>query len=316
MVYTNPWIAPRYVESSKEGSFGPNNQPCRTHRINMTSVVTSRSFLVFVAIGCVAGLVAPADVHVSAMTPLPHRSKLTKRPALQNRASNKAKLGALCLPCKAEVSRARKKARGRKAFATTPPCHSKDYLDPKVGKNYRAALNEMKRAGLKPKVTSRWRSSEYQARLHRCSMSRRCRINHPGLYRALPPGNSIHEAGFAVDIAGVATGPRGAKRLTARGRRIIPIMKRHGFNWRYGLRDPVHFEANPQRFGYRSVKHAIKRNQTVCDLKLAREKKRVRRSRSNVRAQAKPASQRLSQQKRMRAELSSVETCCVAKSRA
>ncbi|MFY9611293.1 MAG: D-alanyl-D-alanine carboxypeptidase family protein [Blastocatellia bacterium] len=282
----------------------------------MTSFDTSRWFLVLLAIGCMTGLVAPAGVHASTLTSTTNSSKLKSRPGSQKRAVNKAKPGSLCLPCKAAVLRGRKEARGRKAFATELPCHSKDYLDPKIRKNYRAALNEMKRAGLKPKVTSQWRSSGYQARLHRCSLSRRCRINHPGLYRALPPGNSIHEAGFAVDIAGVATGPRGAKRLTARGRRIIPIMKRHGFNWRYGLKDPVHFEGNPQRFGYRSVKHAIKRNQTVCDVKLASVKKQVRRSRGNVRAQAAPARKRLSQQKRMRAQVSSVQTRRVAKSRA
>ncbi len=273
----------------------------------MTLLGTSRWFLVFVAIGCVAGLVAPAGIHVSAMTAVTHKSKLKRRPGSPKRALNTAKRGSGCLPCKAEASRGRKQARGRKAFATTPPCHSKDYLDPKIRKNYRAALNEMKRAGLRPKVTSQWRSSGYQTRLHRCSLSRRCRLNHPGLYRALPPGNSIHEAGFAVDIAGVATGPRGAKRLTARGRRIVPIMKRHGFNWRYGLKDPVHFEANPQRFGYRSVKHAIKRNQTVCDVRLAREKKQVRRSRGNVRAHARPASKRMGQEKRPRAVANSVK---------
>jgi D-alanyl-D-alanine carboxypeptidase-like protein len=278
---------------------------------------TSRWFLVSVAIVGGAGLVASASVHASAITSVTRRSELKRRPALLKRASNRAKRGSICHPCKAETSRGRKQARARKAFATTPPCHSRAYLDPKIRKNYRAALNEMNRAGLKPKVTSQWRSSGYQARLHKCSLSRRCRANHPGLYRALPAGNSIHEAGFAVDIAGVATGPRGAKRLTARGRRIVPIMKKHGFNWRYGLRDPVHFEANPQRYGYRSVKHAIKRNQTVCDVRLARGKKQVRGSRGNVRAQVTPARKTMSQQKRLRAVADSVKIRRpVAKSRA
>lgn len=282
----------------------------------MTLLETSRWLVVFVAIGSVAGLSAPAPIHAAnPMAPISYGSTL-KRGASQKRGLANARQGSLCLPCKAKSSKGRKQSRGRKALATTAPCHSRDYLDPKIRRNYRAAVNEMKRAGLNPKVTSKWRSSEYQARLHRCSVSRRCRINHPGLYRALPPGNSIHEAGFAVDIAGVATGPRGAKRLTARGRRIVPIMKRHGFNWRYGLKDPVHFEANPQRFGYRSVKHAIKRNQTVCDVKFAREKKQVRRSRSYVQAQARSASKRSSQQKRMRSQVGSVQTRRVTKARA
>jgi hypothetical protein len=165
----------------------------------------------------------------------------------------------------------------------------------------------MKRARISPKVTSYWRSSADQARLHQCSLSRRCRLNHPGLYRAMPPGKSVHEAGFAVDIAGVAAGPREGKRLTPKGRRIVAIMKRHGFNWRYGLNDPVHFEANPQSYGYKSVKQAIKRNQTVCEVKLAREAKGAGRLRLNAHAKARLA-RKANQEKRLRAEVSSAKT--------
>ncbi|HSQ21113.1 MAG TPA: hypothetical protein VLR92_12185, partial [Blastocatellia bacterium] len=82
----------------------------------------------------------------------------------------------------------------------------------------------------------------------------------------------IHEAGFAVDMAGIARGPRGAKRITPRGRRIVAIMKKHDFNWRYGLRDPVHFEADPRKYGYRSVRQAITRTQTSCQINLAKNK--------------------------------------------
>jgi hypothetical protein len=163
----------------------------------------------------------------------------------------------------------------------------------------------MKRARITPKVTSYWRSSAEQARLHQCSLSRRCRLNYPGLYRAMPPGKSVHEAGFAVDIAGVAAGPRGDKRLTPKGRRIVAIMKRNGFNWRYGLKDPVHFEANPQSYGYKSVKQAIKRNQTVCEVKLAREAKRPARLNANAKARlARKANQEI----RLRAAASSTKT--------
>jgi len=49
-------------------------------------------------------------------------------------------------------------------------------------------------------------------------------------------------------------------------------MKKNGFNWRYGLSDPVHFEADPRKHGYRSVKHAIKRTQTTCQVRLAKNK--------------------------------------------
>ncbi|HKP86620.1 MAG TPA: D-alanyl-D-alanine carboxypeptidase family protein [Blastocatellia bacterium] len=147
------------------------------------------------------------------------------------------------------------------------PCHAKGYVNPKVAGKLNAAMRDMRRAGIKPKLTSAWRSSEKQAALRRCSLSSRCRRANPGLYRALPPGQSLHEAGFAVDIAGVAAGPRGAKRVTPRGRRIVSIMRRNGFQWPYGLKDPAHFEANPRHYGYRNAKQAIARSQGICDAK-------------------------------------------------
>src|ERR1044071_1203222 len=126
--------------------------------------------------------------------------------------------------------------------AEAVPCHSKVYVDPKIARNYKAAMRDIKRAGIQPKVTSAWRSTAQQAQLHRCSTNGPCRRNHPGLYYALPPGQSMHEAGFAVDISGIAAGPRGNKRVTSRGRRIICVMRKNGFKWRYGLKDPAHFE--------------------------------------------------------------------------
>lgn len=128
----------------------------------------------------------------------------------------------------------------------------------------------MKREGIKPKVTSVWRSTDYQAQLHKCSTSTRCRREHPGLYYALPPGNSLHEAGFAVDISGVAAGPRGKKRLTSQGHKIVSIMRKNGFNWRYQLADPAHFEADPKKHGYRTAKQAIAHTQKTCTVKLAK----------------------------------------------
>ena len=177
-----------------------------------------------------------------------------------------------CAPCSAEIAKRRKGRATTKSArsAKNLPCHPKEYVDPTIAKNYQTALRDMKRAGIKPRVTSVWRSSESQAQLHRCSLSTRCRRSNPGLYRALPPGRSIHEAGFAVDIGGVATGPRGAKRLTPQGRRVVAIMKKNGFDWRYGLADPVHFEADPRNHGYRSVRQAIKRTQTTCQVNFAK----------------------------------------------
>lgn len=179
-----------------------------------------------------------------------------------------------CAPCAAALARKRRGRANLKRASNTNdiPCHPRDYVDPKIAKNYKAAMRDLKRAGIRPRVTSVWRSSAKQAQLHRCSLSTRCRRSNPGLYRALPAGSSIHESGFAVDIAGVATGRRGAKRLTPQGRRIIAIMKKHGFNWRYGLADPVHFEADPRKYGYRSVRHAIARTQTTCQVKFAKSK--------------------------------------------
>lgn len=179
-----------------------------------------------------------------------------------------------CAPCSAKLARTKKaRATGKRPkIAKQLPCHPKNYVNPRIARNYTAALRDMKRAGITPRITSVWRSSASQEQLHRCSLSTRCRRSNPGLYRALPAGKSIHEAGFAVDMAGIATGPRGAKRITPRGRRIVAIMKKHDFNWRYGLRDPVHFEADPRKYGYRSVKQAIKRTQTTCQIKLAKSK--------------------------------------------
>ena len=154
------------------------------------------------------------------------------------------------------------------------PCHSKSYVNPRVSKKLRTAVRDMKRAGISPTVTSAWRSTDKQAALYQCSQNRRCRKANPGLYRPLPPGKSLHEAGFAVDISGVAAGPRGAKRLTPRGRRIVGIMRKNGFQWPYGLKDPAHFEANPRRYGYRSAKQAISLSQNICDAKIVAKKSR------------------------------------------
>jgi hypothetical protein len=166
-------------------------------------------------------------------------------------------------PSKSKTQVAR---RGSKTAQKTA-CHPKGYVDPKVAKKYNAAMREMKREGIRPQVTSAWRSSAHQASLHNCSRSSRCRRANPGLYFAKPAGQSLHEAAFAVDISGVASGPRGRKRITPRGRRIVSIMQKNGFKWRYGLADPAHFEADPRKNGYPSVKAAIRKNQNSCSVK-------------------------------------------------
>lgn len=171
-----------------------------------------------------------------------------------------------CAPCAAGASSV-KKGSSRQAKARIP-CHPSGYVDPHISKNLNNAIRGMKRSGITPQITSAWRSKEEQQWLYNCSNSPRCRKANPWLYSALPPGHSLHEAAFAVDISGVAAGRRGAKRITPRGRRIVRIMRQNGFQWRYGLADPAHFEANPQTYGYRTVKQAIKRSQTTCQAKL------------------------------------------------
>lgn len=194
----------------------------------------------------------------------------TKKPVARRAATRDRR----CEPCTAKLAQKTRSHSINKRASRNVPCHPSDYVDPKVARNYKTALKDMKRVGIKPNITSAWRSSESQAELRRCSLSTRCRRANPGLYRALPPGNSLHEAGFAVDISGIASGPRGNKRLTPKGRRIVSIMKKNGFKWRYGLSDPAHFEADPRKYGYRSAKQAINKTQTTCQFRLAKDKGR------------------------------------------
>jgi hypothetical protein len=159
-----------------------------------------------------------------------------------------------------------------KRVARSSACHPRNYLDPGVRSKYHSAVRDLRRVGVRPKVTSMWRSTSHQASLHRCSKNRKCRLNHPGLYGAKAPGTSAHEAGFAVDIAGVAAGRRGAKRLTPQGRKIVRAMEKNGFAWKYGLKDPAHFEANPRRHGYKNLTQAIRHTQSRCSAGIGRRR--------------------------------------------
>lgn len=133
-------------------------------------------------------------------------------------------------------------------------------LDDDARVRLNAAMSEMRKRGIRPRVNSAFRSHAEQRALYRCSRNRRCRARR-GIYGAKPPGTSMHEAGLAVDIGGVATGRRHRRRLTPKGRQTVRIMRKHGFKWRYGLKDPAHFELSPQRAGYRTEKAAIKAGQ-------------------------------------------------------
>jgi LAS superfamily LD-carboxypeptidase LdcB len=238
----------------------------------LVAVLTTATLLILALVdSAVAGTRAKltTGMHpmvIKSLTSTATRSRTQKSPAV--RIPHK------CVSCAAELSRNSKgHSIGRTARKVKSlPCHPKNYIDPKIAVNYNAALRDMKHAGIRPQVTSVWRSSENQEQLYRCSISTRCRRANPGIYRALPPGKSLHEAGFAVDMSGIAAGPRGKKRLTPKGRRIVGIMRKHGFKWRYGLADPAHFEADPRKHGYRTVHQAITQTRTTCQLNLAGNK--------------------------------------------
>ena len=229
---------------------------CALLRLSM-----AQGFRVFIIAAFSLGLATQSAAAASHKRPTPARATATTRAVSASRAR--------CAPCEGKKQYA--KSTGR--LAKKVPCHSQGYVDPKIAKNYQKAIRDLKRDGIKPQVTSAWRSSAEQARLHRCSQDRNCRRRNPGLYYALPSGQSLHEAAFAVDISGVASGPKGRKQVTPRGRRIISVMRKNGFKWRYGLKDPAHFEADPTRKGYRNVQQAIHKNQTTCTVKLAKTPK-------------------------------------------
>ena len=129
-------------------------------------------------------------------------------------------------------------------------------LDNDTRVRFSAAMKDMRKRGIKPRVNSTFRSEAEQRDLYRCSHSRRCK-NRRGIYSANPPGTSMHEAGLAVDLGGVAKG----RRITNKGQKTVRIMRNHGFKWRYGMKDPAHFEISPQAAGYSTEKAAIKAGQ-------------------------------------------------------
>jgi hypothetical protein len=201
---------------------------------------------------------------------------------------------AACTSCAKRRTRATttRRTRSRRSVA----CHPKSYVNPRIARNYRNAMSQMRRAGIRPVVTSAWRSSAQQRSLHKCSLSGRCRRRR-GVYGAMPAGQSLHEAGLAVDLAGVAARSGKRRYLTARGRRMVRIMQRNGFNWRYGLADPAHFEVAPTKVGYRSRNQAIKRAQSTCQVRLASSSRRrvarpQRASARTRRASSSPAASR------------------------
>jgi LAS superfamily LD-carboxypeptidase LdcB len=149
-------------------------------------------------------------------------------------------------------------------------------LDNDARARLNAAVRDMRRRGIRPRINSAFRSQAEQHAIYRCARIRRCRARR-GIYGAKRPGTSMHEAGLAVDIGGVAVGHR-RRRLTPKGRQMVRIMRKHGFRWRYGLKDPAHFELSPQLAGYRTEKAAIKAGQRRWGAKSRARRRVIRRA--------------------------------------
>ena len=128
-------------------------------------------------------------------------------------------------------------------------------LHPMTRVKLNAALEDMEDSGVAPKITSAYRSRSQQHSLYQCAKVYSCKM-HRGIFGASKPGNSLHEAGLAVDFADVVQSQR-RRKLTREGRQVVKIMKRHGFNWKYGLGDPAHFEIDPKAAGFRDQDSAI-----------------------------------------------------------
>jgi hypothetical protein len=137
-----------------------------------------------------------------------------------------------------------------------------DTLQPRARANFTAAVFEMKRRGLRPRVNSTFRSTAEQRSIFHCAHRASCRRRR-GIYGARRPGTSLHEAGLAVDLGGVASGRKHHRRLTRRGRQMVRIMRKHGFDWRYGLKDPAHFEISARHAGFHTERAAIRSGQAM-----------------------------------------------------
>lgn len=129
-------------------------------------------------------------------------------------------------------------------------------LHPQAQIKVQAALKEMQTAGVCPTITSAYRSRAQQHDMYKCARHKSCRVQR-GVYGANKPGTSLHEAGLAVDLANVAQGKKRSRRLTHDGRKMVNVMQKHGFKWRYGLQDPAHFELDPRTAGFKTEKAAI-----------------------------------------------------------
>lgn len=128
-------------------------------------------------------------------------------------------------------------------------------MDSTIAGAFQNLIEGVNQVGLPITVNNTFRTTEEQTKLYE---------QDPG--KANPPGMSLHEAGFAVDLNG-ASGLSSAQRST-----LVEIAKQNGF-------DPVskekwHFQADPTKHGYKNRGEAIKENQADYKKKQGEKKKK------------------------------------------
>ncbi len=160
-------------------------------------------------------------------------------------------------PSKSNLKTAKQKAAAEELRLSASDNKKLAALNPKAKQKMKAALDDMREAGLCPMITSSYRSNAEQREIYHCAHRHQCKVKR-GIFSARKPGTSLHEAGLAVDFADVANGKKRHRQLTRDGQKMVKIMQRHGFKWRYGLKDPAHFELEPSAAGFRSEQAAIR----------------------------------------------------------
>jgi RHS repeat-associated protein len=105
--------------------------------------------------------------------------------------------------------------------------NARPYFAPDFARAFNAAVSELNRAGIRPRINSAFRTTADQQRMRA-----------GGAGRNPAASLSLHQAGYAVDINGTAT---------QEFQTIRQVMESHGFTWggRFRHRDPPHFEINP-----------------------------------------------------------------------
>ncbi len=113
-------------------------------------------------------------------------------------------------------------------------------------------LETLQEYNLPNEITSSFRTFEKQQQLYNDY------LNHkPGLYSVQKPGQSPHHSGLALDA--------NWKNLTKYQRALLKaIMEYYNFKWN-GMNDPVHYQRNPMKSGYKNMKQAREENLAYFD---------------------------------------------------